>query len=148
MSLEQFRTLYKKQVDSINSVVFKCKNGKIKRCSRWILKQSLFFTEKLNACDRFGNETEFDYEEFNIEAIECFLASLHGTSYMIPTKVLIRTQLELLIFLKAEGKTDVSPFESQLYEKTKQKMRIIKMSPGTRILFSFFDQEDLKVFNI
>ena len=145
MNLELFRAAYEDQADSINSVVFKCKDGKIKRCSRWILKQSLFFTEKLNACDRFDNDTEFDYEEFNIEAIEYFLAHLHGTSCMVPTKDLVKTRLELMMFLKAEGKTDVSPFESQLYENTKQKIGFDQLSLGTRIILSFVDQKELQV---
>ena len=145
MKLKLFQTAYKDQNDSINSVVFMCKDGKVKRCSRWILKQSLFFTEKLNACDRFDNDTVFDYKEFNIEAIECFLAHLHGTSCVNLTKDLVKVQLELLMFLKSEGKTDVSPFESQLYESTKQKIRFDRLNLGTRIILSFVDDKELQV---
>ena len=152
MNLELLKkALIEDQIDSTNTVVFKCKNGKIKRCSRWILMQSLFFSEKLNACDRFGNETEFDYEEFNIETIEYFLAHLHGASCedyrMVPTKLSVEAQLELLLFLKAEGKTDISSFERQLYENTKQKIRFDKLSLGTRIIMSFADQKELQVLN-
>ena len=148
-NLELSKTSFEDQVDSIDSVVFKCKNGKRKRCSRWILMESLFFTEKLNACDRFGNETEFDYEEFNIETIEYFLVHLHGASCMdyrmVPTKLSVKTQLELLLFLKNEGKTDISPFESQLYENAKQKIRVDQLNLGTRIILSFVDQKELQV---
>ena len=145
MNLDYLKMKYEDQDSPINSVVFKCKNGKIKRCSRGILKQSLFFTEKLNACDRFGSKTEFDYEEFNIEAVEYFLARLHGLTYRFSTKNSIKIQLELLIFLSFEGKTEVSPFESELYENTKQKVRADKLSLGTRILLSFVNQKELKV---
>ena len=144
MTLELYKIAYEDQDESINSVIFKCKNGKIKRCSRWILKQSLFFTEKLNAYDRFDNETEFDYEEFSKEVIELFLAHLHGTSCMIATKELIKIRLELLMFLKSEGKTDVSPFERQLYENTKQKICFDQLNLGTRMILSFVDENELQ----
>ena len=146
-NIEYYREAYLEQDETTNTIVFKCKNEKTHRCSPWILlQQSQHFTDKLGAYDRFDNKTEFDYEEFNKEAIQHYLDILHGiNSFSFATEMKLQKKLEMLLFLKSEGKSDVSPFERRLYHETKERMGFNKMSLEVKIIFGLICEQEFWV---
>ena len=58
--------------------------------------------EKIQGCERLGNELVFDYTNFSTETIKAYLDLLHGISLPLNTELLLI--LNLLRFLRSEGK--------------------------------------------
>ena len=85
----------------LHRTVFECRDGKIQRCSRWVMELSDFFSVKVKGFDRFGNELKFDYTQYNQETIKLFLDLLHGISAQ---DVSLEKLVELYAFLAYEGK--------------------------------------------
>ena len=91
---------YQEQSDKLG-ITFICSDGE-QKCDPWILGLSSFFMHKLEASERFGNKNEFKYNMYSKACIKLFLDTLHGLQMK---NVPLQTFLELLNFLKFEGKS-------------------------------------------
>ena len=94
--------MYEIDLKTVLSVVFKCRDGKVQRCSRWALELSDYFSEKIKGFDNCDNEHKFDYTQYNHETIKLYLDLIHGINV---SNVPIDRLVELLGFLSFEGKT-------------------------------------------
>ena len=83
------------------SVIFECRDGKIQRCSRWIIKFSSYFSEKVNENDRKEKEIKFDCSMYSHETIKLFLDIVHGIN---ERNIPIVLYMDILVFLAADGK--------------------------------------------
>ena len=90
---------YQEQSDKLQ-VTFKCSDRE-QKCGKWVLRFSKWFSDKLDACERYGNETKFDYTMYSKECIKSFLDTMHGLGM---ENISLVTLLELLSFLLFEGK--------------------------------------------
>ena len=94
-----------------------CRNGN-QRVSRWILRFSKFFHEQLERLDQYNSELKFMYRGYAVETIRTFFNLVHGIDQ---DEIKLHVSLELLKFLKCEGKTKVikgipvSPLEHEMY---------------------------------
>ena len=83
------------------SVIFECRDGKIQRCSRWIIKFSSYFSEKINESDSKEKGTKFDCSMYSHETIKLFLDIVHGIN---ERNIPIVLYMDILVFLAADGK--------------------------------------------
>ena len=90
-----------------------CKDGPV-FCSRRMLGFSKWFHEQINCREQYGNQLEFNYENYSRSAVKLFTDSLHllqsGPSD-IPVIV------ECIDFLQFEGKPKSSVFEKMMIER-------------------------------
>ena len=82
-------------------MIFVCRDGKVQRCSLWVLQLSDYFSNKIKGFDNCDNEHKFDYTQYNRETIKLFLDLIHGIKV---SDVPINRLVELLGFLSYEGK--------------------------------------------
>ena len=90
---------YQEQGDKL-PVTFRCSDGE-QKCGEWMLRHSKWFSDKLDAYERYDNEMTFDYTMYSKECIKSFLDVMHGLKM---EKISLVTLLELLSFLLYEGK--------------------------------------------
>ena len=82
-------------------VLLECRDGKIQRCSRWIIKFSSYFSEKINENDDKKTEIKFDCTKYSHETIKLFLDIVHGIN---DRNIPIVLFMDLLVFLSANDK--------------------------------------------
>ena len=90
---------YQEQGDEL-PVTFRCSDGE-QKCGEWMLRHSKWFSDKLDAYERYDNEMTFDYTMYSKESIKSFLDVMHGLKM---ENISLVTLLELLSFLLYEGK--------------------------------------------
>ena len=82
-------------------VKFSCKDGS-QNSGKWILEFSEFFSIKVAASEKMGNDSIFDYTNYKKQTIRLYLDALHG----LPIESIeLVDGLELMRFLCYEGKT-------------------------------------------
>ena len=61
-------------VDPLKSCIFECADGQRIRASKLALSfYSKFFKEKIEGCERLGNELKFNYSSYSVETIKTFI---------------------------------------------------------------------------
>ena len=132
-----------------------CSDGKY-HASEWILRHSKFFSEKIDACKRLGNDLEFDYTNFKTKTIRAYLDLLHGIQL---ASIEMKTILGLLRFLRFEGKASldgngkpISELEHDLYKAVHAKLEETDLPLEDKVLaclvLSEIDSYDGKLFEV
>ena len=91
---------------------------------------SEFFTEQLNGREKLGNELKFTYA-FSKECVKTFLDLMHGVK--LPT-VELHTTLEMIKFIKYEGKDASDGFEKDLLEMLSTALKEAILTTQTKLL--------------
>ena len=89
-------------------MTFECRNGK-QKCSEHVLRvMSDFYSDQLDAIQRFKNQAVF-HVDFTVECVKSYLDALHGIR---DKNVSLVTIMELIKFLKdnARGKLEFKMF--------------------------------------
>merc|ERR1711892_176818 len=115
-----------------NTVIFKCEDGDL-HCSSVVLHaMSDFYPEQLAAKKDHGNKPEFTYK-YSKKIIASFLDVLHSLKVDLD----LASLLLLLQFLRDEGKSDKSEFETALLNILKGELERADLALDTRLIVNY-----------
>jgi len=125
---QKFFYEYQEQRDTLD-VTFECRNGK-QKCSQHVLHiMSDFYSDQLDAIERFKNQAVFRVD-FSIECVKAYLDALHGIREENGSLV---TTMELIKFLKDLAR-DKSQFEGELLVTLCSQLREAELDLQTKLL--------------